>query len=434
MGVGTLDLAEKRILLRRIFDAAVAAAHPSTCLPLHLPSPPAGGRIIILAAGKAAGSMTAAAERFYLDQHGVDPARISGIAVARIGYGEPTRVVEMVEAGHPVPDAAGLAAARRALDLAHGATENDLVLVLISGGGSANWIAPAGGLTLQEKQQITRALLRSGASIGEINTLRKRLSLIKGGRLARAAYPGRLVTLAISDVPHDDPSTIASGPTVPDPTTMAEARAIVAKYRLDLPPSATALLADDAAETPKPGDEAFLRSEFVIVSKPAQALDAAVGVALQAGYEPIVLGADLEGEARTVAQDHARRALELLHEGRRAAILSGGELTVTMTGNGRGGPNQEYALSLAIALDGRSGIAAIAGDTDGTDGGGGSPEDPAGALVDETTLLRAVALGLDPAAFLATNDSTGFFERLGDLLTPGPTNTNVNDLRAVLVE
>jgi glycerate 2-kinase len=432
-GLGAIDVDGKRELLRRIFDAAVTAAHPATCLPPHLPPPPAKGRIVILAAGKAAGSMAVAAEHHYLDRLGLPPDRLAGLAVARIGYGMPTRVVEMVEAGHPVPDAAGLAAAGKALALAQAAGPDDLVLVLISGGGSANWIAPAGDLTLAEKQQITRALLRSGASIGEINTLRKRLSRIKGGRLARAAFPAELVTLAVSDVPHDDPSTIASGPTVPDPTTLGQARAIAEKYRLDLPASARALLADEANETPKPGDPVFARARFAIVAKPADSLAAAAQAAQAAGYMPILLGADLEGEARAVAAEQARLALARQEAGEKVAILSGGELTVTITGHGRGGPNQEYALALALALGGRAGIAAVAGDTDGTDGGGGSASDPAGAFVDETTLERARALGLDPAAFLADNDSTGFFERLGDLLAPGPTHTNVNDLRCILV-
>ncbi|PSC07024.1 glycerate kinase [Alsobacter soli] len=427
------DAAETRATLRAIFDAAVRAAHPSDCLPSYLPEPPANGRVIILAAGKAAASMTAAAERFYMDERGLDDSRLTGLAVTRIGYAEPTHAVEVVEAGHPLPDEAGLAAARRTLALAQEAGPNDVVLALISGGGSANWIAPAGALTLAEKQGLTRALLRSGANIGEINTLRKRLSLMKGGRLARLAAPARLVTLAISDVPGDDPSTIASGPTVPDPTTMADARAVVAKYKLELPQAARALLDDDANETPKAGDPAFERAEFHIVATPAKSLEAAAEAARAAGYDPIPLGADLEGEAREVAAEHAAMARRLKAEGRRVALLSGGELTVTIKGDGRGGPNQEYALALALALDGEPGIAALAGDTDGTDGGAGKADDPAGAVVDATTLARAREAGLEPAAFLANNDSTGFFEKLGDLLKPGPTRTNVNDLRVILV-
>lgn len=423
----------QRSLLRSLYDAAVARAHPSVCLPPHLPDPGPRGRVVVLAAGKAAGSMAAVAERWYRERHGLGPDRLSGLAVTRIGYGEPAGLVEMVEAGHPVPTQAGIEATRRTLALAAAAGPEDLVLVLMSGGGSANWIAPAGGLDLAGKQAITRALLRSGASIGEINTLRKRLSLIKGGRLARLAAPARLVTLAISDVPGDDPSTIASGPTVPDPTTTAQARAIVARYGIALPPAAVALLDDPANETPKPGDPAFARAEFHIVARPRDSLDAAIALAREAGYDIVDLGADVEGEARDVAARQAAMAREIAAAGRRAAVLSGGELTVTIRGTGRGGPNQEFALALALALDGTPGIAALAGDTDGTDGGGGDPDDPAGAVIDPTTLARAAALGLDAAARLADNDSTGFFAPLGDLLVPGPTRTNVNDLRAVLV-
>jgi hydroxypyruvate reductase len=340
----------------------------------------------------------------------------------------------MVEAGHPVPDQAGLDAAAQTLELADAATAHDLVLVLMSGGASANWIAPATGITLAEKQAVTRALLRSGAHIGEINTVRKHLSRIKGGRLAARAHPARLLTLAISDVPGDDPAVIGSGPTVPDPTTLADARAVVAKFRLDLPDSVARALNDPANESPKPGDPAFAGSEFRLIARPLDALRAAEALARQAGYECVVLGDQLEGEARDVAQAQAERALALRAEGRKALILSGGELTVTMRGKGRGGPNQEYALALAVALKGVDGIAALAADTDGTDGGAGDASDPAGAYIDSTTLARALALGLDPAAFLADNDSTGFFAGLGDLLVPGPTYTNVNDFRAILVD
>lgn len=422
-----------RSTARAIFDAAVARAHPSGCLPAHLPSAPASGRLILLAAGKAAGSMTALAEAHYLDG-GFPPERLLGHAVARHGYETATRHIPMVAAGHPVPDQSSIDSATRALDLASSATADDLVLVLLSGGGSANWVAPAGALTLAEKQAVNKALLRSGAPIGEMNIVRKRLSRIKGGRLALAAAPARLLTLAISDVPADEPTAIASGPTVPDPTTMAQAREIVARYRLDLPAAAKALLDDEASETPKPGHPAFARSEFRIIARPAEAIAAAHAAAAAAGYEVHDLGADLEGEARDVATRHAELALSLKQAGKRAAILSGGELTVTLRGQGRGGPNQEYALALAIALGGAPGIVALSGDTDGTDGGGGEASDPAGALIDETTLARAVALGLDPARSLADNDSTGFFEPLGDLLRTGPTLTNVNDCRVILIE
>ncbi len=428
----TGPLEAKRQTLRRMFDAAVAAAHPSVCLPPHLPPPPQTGRLIVLAAGKAAASMAAVAERFYRAR-GLGPERLVGLAVTRHGYGEPAGLIPVVEAGHPVPDAEGLAATERTLLLAQEARAGDLVLVLLSGGGSANWIAPAGALTLSDKQALTRALLRSGATIHEINTVRKHLSRIKGGRLARLAAPARILTLAISDVPFDDPAVIASGPTVPDPSTLAEARAVLDRHQITAPPAAAALLADPSNESPKPGDPAFEHAEYRIIARPSEAIAAAAKEAEAAGYEPVVLGADLEGEAREVAAAHARLAQELSAAGRRAAILSGGELTVTIKGKGRGGPNQEYAQALAIALDGAPGIAALAADTDGTDGGGGAADDPAGALIDETTLARARALGLDPEALLAANDSTNFFARLGDLVTCGPTRTNVNDCRIILV-
>lgn len=427
------DISGLRATARAIYDAAVARAHPAGCLPPHLPPAPTRGRLILLAAGKAAGSMTALAEAHYLDGN-LPPDRLVGHAVARHGYTAPTRQIPMIAAGHPVPDQGSVDSARRALELAASATVDDLVLVLLSGGGSANWVAPAGELTLAEKQAVTKALLRSGAPIGEMNIVRKRLSRIKGGRLALAASPARLLTLAISDVPGDDPAAIASGPTVPDPSTMADARAIVARYKLDLPPAARALLDDDASETPIPGHPAFANSEYRIIARPADALATARATAQKAGYEVIDLGPDLEGEAREVAAAHAQMAKRLKAEGRRAAILSGGELTVTLRGSGRGGPSQEYALALAIALASEPGIVALAGDTDGTDGGGGEATDPAGAIVDPQSLTRAAAIGLDPARSLADNDSTGFFEALGDLLQPGPTLTNVNDCRVILIE
>jgi hydroxypyruvate reductase len=420
-----------RAFLDGLFRAAIAAAHPSSCLPPHLPPAPKSGRLIVLAAGKAAGSMTEVAEAAY---SGVATERLTGIAVARQGYGRPTHVIPVIEAGHPIPNAAGLEAAERALALADGAGPDDLVLVLLSGGASANWIAPIEGLTLADKQAVTRALLRSGANIGEINAVRKHLSRIKGGRLALRAQHARVVTLAISDVPGDDPAVIGSGPTVPDPTTLADARAIVARYRLDLPDVVTRALADPNNESPKPNDPIFAKSEFKLIARPADAFRAAEREARALGYEPIMLGDRIEGEARDVAAEHAARARALQKEGRRAVILSGGELTVTIRGKGRGGPNQEYALALAVALGGAPGIAALAGDTDGTDGGAGSPDDPAGAVIDETTLPRARSLGLDPAHFLSDNDSTGFFSRLGDLVETGPTWTNVNDFRAIVVD
>jgi hydroxypyruvate reductase len=423
-----------RVLLDGLFRTAIAAAHPSSCLPPHLPAPPASGRLIVLAAGKAAGAMTEVAEQHYLDRGKFAPDRLTGIAVARHGYGRPSRRIEMVEAGHPVPDAAGLAAAEKALRMADEANADDVVLVLLSGGASANWIAPVEGLSFADKQAVTRALLRSGANIGEINTLRKHLSRIKGGRLARRAQPARVITLAISDVPGDEPAVIGSGPTVPDPTTLEDARSIIARYRLDLPDAAMRALNDPNNESPKPGDPMVANTEYKLIAKPADAFRAVESSAQKAGYEPVMLGDRVEGEARAVAAQHAAQALALQKQGRRAVILSGGELTVTIRGQGRGGPNQEYALALAIALRGAPGISALSGDTDGTDGGAGSADDPAGAAIDQTTLERARALGLDPAQFLSDNDSTGFFTRIGDLVETGPTCTNVNDFRAIVVD
>ena len=425
---------KSRELLESLFRVAVATTHPSRCLPPHLPDAPPRGRLIVLAAGKAAGSLTEVAEKHYAGP--IAQGHLDGVAVARHGYGRPTRRITMIEAGHPVPDEAGVAGTERALALADDAGADDLVLVLLSGGASANWIAPAAGITLSEKQATTRALLRSGANIGEINCLRKHLSRIKGGRLARRAAPARVVTLAISDVPGDDPAVIGSGPTVPDPTTLSDARAIVEKYRLDLPPAVTRALADPGNESPKPGDAIFAAGAYRILARPADALAAARERARKAGYDCIVLGDRLQGEAREVAAEHAQLARDHAAAGRRMAILSGGELTVTLKGGGRGGPNQEYALALALAihLAGARGIAAMAADTDGTDGGRGQPDDPAGAFIDDTTLIRAKGLGLDPAAFLADNDSTGFFNAIGDLFVPGPTFTNVTDFRAILVD
>lgn len=427
-------MTDPRRLLESLLNAAITAAHPAVCLPPLLPPAPRAGRLIMLAAGKAAGSMTEVAEAHYLDGSGFPSDRLIGLAVTRHGYGRPTKRIEVVEAGHPVPDAAGLDAAERTLQLADSATADDLVLVLLSGGASANWIAPAQGVSFADKQVVTRALLRSGANIGEMNTVRKHLSRIKGGRLALRARRARLVTRAISDVPGDDPAVIGSGPTVPDPTTLSDARVIAAHYRLNLPESIERALSNPANETPKPGDGIFAAADYQLVARPADAFRAAEEAVRAAGYECFMLGDRVEGEARVVAAEHARHARALQAQGHRAVILSGGELTVTIRGRGRGGPNQEYALALAIALDGAPGIAALAADTDGTDGGGGSATDPAGARIDATSMLRAQSRGLDPAAFLANNDSTGFFGSLGDLIETGPTCTNVNDFRAIVVD
>ncbi len=332
-----------------------------------------------------------------------------------------------------MPDEAGLRAADRTLSIARSAKQDDLVLVLISGGGSANWFAPVEGVGFKQKQQMNRALLRSGAPIGDINTVRKHLSRIKGGRLARTAYPAQTVTLAISDVPHDDPAVIASGPTVPDPSTLADARAVIAKYKLTPDAEIVAALAEPQNESCKPGDAELSAARYKIIARPRDSLDAAVRKAQQAGYEIIDLGADLEGEAREVAAAHAQLALKAKADGRKLAILSGGELTVTVTGNGRGGPNQEYALALAMHLRGMTGISALAADTDGADGGAGSASDPAGAIIDARTFGAMAAQNLDPAEYLANNDATDFFEKTGDLVHTGPTMTNVNDIRVILV-
>lgn len=426
-------MTDRRPLLRTIFDAAVAAAHPNVVLAQHLPPVPKG-RVICLAAGKGAAAMAASAEKHYLDTLKLDPARLVGIATTRHGHGVPTRRIRVVEAGHPMPDEAGMKGAEDSLKLAATAQADDLLLVLLSGGGSANWIAPAEGITFKQKQKLTRALLRSGAPIGEVNTVRKHLSRIKGGRLARAGQRAEIVTLAISDVPHDDPSAIASGPTVPDPTTLADARALVAKYKLEADEAIRRALDDPANESCKPGDTAFARARFELIARPRQSLDAAIKLAMDAGYETIDLGADLEGEAREIAADHARMALTARAQGKRVAILSGGELTVTVRGNGRGGPNQEYALALADLLKDTPDIAALAGDTDGADGGAGSASDPAGALIDAATFAKMKAEKLDARAYLANNDATAFFAATGDLLQTGPTLTNVNDIRVVLVD
>ncbi|WP_029059449.1 glycerate kinase type-2 family protein [Stappia stellulata] len=424
-----------RTRLASLFDTAVAAARAENCLPPHLPAPQENGRIILLAAGKAAGAMTNVAERVYLDDFGLAPERLTGLCVTRHGYAQQTRQIPVIEAGHPVPDAAGVEATRQSLAIARAARPGDHIVVLLSGGGSANWVAPVDGVSLEDKQAVTRALLRSGAAIDEINTLRRHLSRIKGGRLAAARGAGSLMTtLAVSDVPHDAAIAIASGPTLPDPSTLLDARALLARYVATPPASVVAALDDPRNETPKPGDPLFTDTRFEIVARPALSLEAAAQAARNMGYETRLLGDSLEGEASEVAAAQAAQAIALAEAGRRCVLLSGGELTVTLRGDGRGGPNQEYALALALALRAHPAVFAVAGDTDGTDGGAGAADDPAGALVDPTTLSRAKRKGHDAASFLARNDSTGFFEALNDLLRPGPTYTNVNDFRAVIID
>jgi hydroxypyruvate reductase len=350
-------MTDRRPLLRALYDAAVAAAHPSTILAPHL-RPAPKGRVICLAAGKGAAAMAAAAERHYLDTLKLAPERLLGIATTRHGYGVPTRRIRVVEAGHPVPDEAGLRGAADTLALAGEAGPDDLLLVLLTGGGSANWIAPVDGISFAQKQAVNKALLRSGAPIGEMNIVRKHLSRIKGGRLARAGRnAAEIVTLAISDVPHDDASAIASGPTVPDPTTLADARAIVAKYKLAIDEAVTCALDDPANESCKPGDSAFARASFELIARPKQSLDAAVKLAKEAGYETIDLGADLEGEAREVAAAHAKLALAARAQGKRVAILSGGELTVTVRGASAAGVSGQQRRDDVLRGDGGSAAA-----------------------------------------------------------------------------
>lgn len=409
-------------LLRAMFDEAVAAANPAICLPPHLPPRPAG-RVIVVGAGKAAASMAQAVETAWPD---ID----TGLVVTRYEHGCPTNTIEVVEAAHPVPDAAGRAAAQRIHGMVQGLDSDDFVLVLISGGGSALLTLPAADLNLEDKQEINQALLRSGAPIDEMNTVRKHLSAIKGGRLAAAAVPARMLSLLISDVPGDDPAVIASGPTVPDPSTLADARAVLAKYAIVPPAAVVAHLDADTHETPKAGDPCFANCETVLIARPAQSLAAAAESARQAGYEVEILGDDLEGEARMLGAMHADLALSAQRAGRRLAILSGGETTVTVAGQGRGGRNVEYLAGMALALEGAPGIAAIACDTDGIDG----TEDNAGALIFPDTLARAEILGLDAAAMLADNDAYSLFQALGDLVMTGPTLTNVNDFRAIVID
>ena len=414
-----------RQILRQLFDAAIAAADPALCVPPYLP-PGDGGRLIVVGAGKASAAMARAVE-----QHWSGP--LDGLVVTRYGHGVPCQRIEIVEAAHPVPDAAGELAAQRILAKVQGLNENDRVLALISGGGSALLAAPAEGIALAEKRAITAALLKSGASIGEINSVRKHLSAIKGGRLAAAAWPASVLTLAISDVPGDDPAVIASGPTVADPTSTVDALAVLDFYRIDIPSALRARLASGELETPKPGEPRLVRSEFRLVASPRQMLEAAAEAARQLGLTPLILGDAIEGEAREVGKTLAGMAVCCGRHGfpaqKPCVLLSGGETTVTLKGQGRGGRNTEFLLGLALALDGAPGIHALAADTDGIDGS----EDNAGAYVGPETPARARALGLDGRARLADNDAWGYFAALGDLLVTGPTRTNVNDFRAILI-
>lgn len=416
-------------ILRRMFDAAIASAQPELCIPAHLPTPASlgKGRLLVIGAGKASAAMARAVEENWRGP-------LSGLVVTRYGYAVPCAHIEIVEASHPVPDDAGLRAAQRMLERLQGLGEDDLVLCLISGGGSALLPMPAAGLTLEHKQALSRALLKSGATIGEINCVRRHVSAIKGGRLAAACHPARVLTLLISDVPGDRPIDIASGPTVADPTTCADALDILRRYAIDVPAPVDELLRSGRGESIKAGDARLARAETRLIATPQMALEAAAATARAAGVAPHILGDAIEGEARDVGKVLAAIALQVAERGQPfsapCVLLSGGETTVTVRGNGRGGRNVEFLLALAIALDGHPRIHALAGDTDGVDG----LEEIAGACLRPDTLARAWSLGLRPSDTLANNDAHTFFERLGDSLITGPTLTNVNDFRALLVE
>ena len=417
---------DPRTLLRQMFDAAIASAQPALCLPPHLPEPPKG-RTIVIGAGKASAAMARALEDHW-------PGPLEGLVVTRYGYEVPCERIEIVQAAHPVPDEAGLAASRRIADKVTGLTEDDLVIALISGGGSSLLVAPAPGLALADKRAVNAALLASGATISEMNCVRRHLSALKGGRLGALCHPARVVTLLISDVPGDDPRDIASGPTVADPTTCTDALAIVDRYRMDVPAAVRRLLASGECESVKPGDPRLARSETRMITAPQIALEAAARVARDAGVAAHILGDSLEGEARDLGKAMAGIARQVALRGQPfetpCVLLSGGETTVTVRGSGRGGRNVEFLLSLAVCLDGLAGVHAIAGDTDGVDGA----EEIAGAHVTPDTLARAWAAGINPRPRLDANDGHGFFRALGDSVVTGPTLTNVNDFRAILVE
>jgi glycerate 2-kinase len=413
-------------ILRSLFDAAVAAAQAETCVAPYLPPRPKG-RTIVIGAGKASATMAREVE----DNWDGD---LSGIVITPYGHGVSCRTIEVVEAAHPVPDEAGRDAARRILESVQGLSEDDLVLFLVSGGGSALLALPAPGLTLEDKQAVNSALLKSGANISEMNCVRKHLSAIKGGRLAAAAVPAEVVTLAISDVPGDDLAVIASGPTVPDPTTYEDARAVLEKYGLNPPASVMERIVAAEDETPKPDDPRFARTQAVLVATPQMALEAAAKVAREAGLTALIMGDSIEGEARDVAQVFAGIARQVTNHGQPAGapcvLLSGGETTVSVKGTGRGGRNAEFLLAMAVALGGQPGIWAIACDTDGIDG----TEKNAGCLLRPDTLARAEAKGVSAKAMLANNDGYSFFDAVGGLVVTGPTLTNVNDFRAILIE
>ena len=415
-------------IMREMFEAAIASAQPARCVPPHLPAPAeVPGRLVVIGAGKASAAMARAVEDHY---HGP----LTGLVVTRYGYSVPCQKIEIIEAAHPVPDEAGLQATERMLALATSLTADDVVLCLISGGGSSLLPLPLPRLTLDDKQAVNRALLASGASIGEMNTVRRHLSGIKGGRLAAACHPARVITLVLSDVPGDAPMDIASGPTVGDPTTCADALEIVQRYGIQLPARVRAVLESGAGESVKPDDPRLAGIDTRRVAAPQQALEVAAEVARRHGYTPHILSDAIEGEARDVGKVLAALALQVAERGQPftapCAILSGGETTVTLRGQGRGGRNVECLLSFAIATRGHARIHALMGDTDGVDG----MEEIAGAQAGPTTLARAFAQGINPRRSLDNNDGHGFFEALGDSVITGPTLTNVNDFRVILIE
>ena len=404
--------------LKKLFSVAIATAHPSSCLASHLPHPPQG-QTIVVGAGKAAASMAQAVEQNW-------PSTLSGLVVTRYGHAVECKRIEVWEAAHPVPDETAVQAAKRMIDMVRPLGADDLVLALISGGGSALLTLPAPGISLENKQTINSALLKSGANIFEMNCVRKHLSAIKGGRFAGYCAPAAVTCLLISDVPGDDPSTIASGPTVGDTTTREQALDILQQYNIAITPAIRAHLESTHSETPKPGDPIFSRVSNIIIATAADALAAVSTFARQHGVDTIVIGDDLQGEARELGKVHAKLAIR---QSRPVLLLSGGETTVTVAGTGRGGRNVEYLLALAIELNGTVGIYALAADTDGIDGS----EANAGAVLTPTTLARARAKNLNPRDYLNNNDAYSFFAELGDLLTTGPTLTNVNDFRAIYV-
>lgn len=414
-------------LLRQLYDLAVGYAAPEQCLPEHLPLPPSG-RTFVVAIGKAAAAMAQTVE-----QHWPEDTKLEGHALTRYGHGCELKRIKLTEASHPVPDNRGYEISKQILLDVEKLTNDDLLLFLVSGGGSALFTVPAADISLDEKKQINKALLMSGAPIGHMNIVRKHISATKGGRLAKLAKPAKITTLAISDVPGDDPSTIASGPTVPDKTTSRIALDLLESYNIEISDTVHDFLDSPLSETPKPGDPVFDGNEFRMVCTPAHMLEQVEKKCKSSSLETISLGANIEGEARTVAADHATLVQTKLDDNWHGVILSGGETTVTVSDNdtpGRGGRNCEYLLALAIALNGRPGVHALAADTDGIDGS----EDTAGAIISPDTLSRGEKLGLDPHDFLKRHDSYSYFEKLGDLIITGPTRTNVNDFRAIIIE